>query len=57
MDKINKAWHEANAMPKNPRFAQRVAWHREHAGACGCRAVRPSIAATIAAEDSAQSAA
>lgn len=36
MGKINKEWHEANKMPKNPGVTERVNWHREHAKHCKC---------------------
>ena len=35
--KINKEWHLANKMPKNPTFEQRVKWHKEHNKNCQCR--------------------
>jgi hypothetical protein len=35
--RINKAWHEANRMPKNPSLDQRVAWHIGHTKHCQCR--------------------
>ncbi len=35
--KINKEWHLANKMPKNPTLDQRVKWHIEHARNCSCR--------------------
>jgi hypothetical protein len=34
---LNRAWHEAHRMPKNPTLDQRLAWHREHAKHCACR--------------------
>jgi len=34
--KINREWHLANKMPKNPTLEQRIAWHKEHAKNCGC---------------------
>ncbi len=37
MNKINKEWHEQNAMPKNATFEQRLAWHLEHRKHCDCR--------------------
>lgn len=40
---LNRDWHEANAMPKNATTAQRVAWHRKHQKACGCRPVPKSL--------------
>jgi len=34
---INKNWHLANKMPKNPNLDQRVKWHVEDAKNCQCR--------------------
>jgi hypothetical protein len=36
-NKINKEWHLAHPMPKNPSLEQRIAWHLDHAQNCGCR--------------------
>jgi hypothetical protein len=35
---INREWHEAHRMPKNPTRDQRAEWHAAHADECGCRA-------------------
>jgi hypothetical protein len=43
MDEINAVWHRTHRMPTNPTRAQRVAWHAEHAAACGCRPVPRSL--------------
>ena len=43
MDEINVVWHRTHRMPTNPTRAQRVAWHAEHAAACGCRPVPRSL--------------
>jgi hypothetical protein len=45
---VNADWHAANPMPAHPTFEQRVAWHGEHAVACGCREPPPDIAARLA---------
>jgi hypothetical protein len=37
--KINKDWHLAHTMPKNPSLQQRIKWHLEHAKYCGCRPI------------------
>ncbi|WP_419701546.1 hypothetical protein [Mucilaginibacter sp. NFX135] len=37
--KFNKEWHQANLMPKNATFAQRVNWHLEHLKNCSCRPI------------------
>jgi hypothetical protein len=40
---INKAWHLAHKMPKNPSLDQRVEWHVEHARHCSCRKLEGKI--------------
>lgn len=50
MGTINRAWHEANRMPKNPTPAQRAAWHYAHAVNCTCREITPTIAALLKEE-------
>ena len=37
MGKINKEWHLANRMPKNPTIDQKIKWHLEHSKSCTCR--------------------
>jgi hypothetical protein len=37
--RLNKEWHEAHLMPKNPSLQQRIEWHLEHAKNCGCREI------------------
>lgn len=32
--KINKEWHLAHPMPKNPTQEQRLKWHLEHSKHC-----------------------
>ena len=34
--KLNKEWHLAHPMPKNPTQQQRIEWHLEHAKNCSC---------------------
>lgn len=46
---LNREWHEAHRMPPKPTRRQRVEWHAEHAGACGCREVPPNLAADVRA--------
>lgn len=41
--KINKAWHLANPMPKNPTLEQRITWHKAHQLNCSCRPVPKSL--------------
>lgn len=43
MNRINKEWHLANKMPKNPTLDQRVQWHVEHAQNCKCRKLEGKI--------------
>lgn len=45
--KLNKAWHLANKMPKNPTMEQRIAWHTGHAKHCRCREMPPQLKAEI----------
>ncbi len=42
--KINKEWHLAHPMPKNPTFDQRVEWHLEHQKNCACRPIAGKLA-------------
>ena len=42
--KINKEWHLANPMPKNPTFEQRAEWHLEHQKNCACRPIAGKLA-------------
>jgi hypothetical protein len=44
---MNKEWHAKNRMPKNATMDQRVRWHEEHALACGCRPVPPTVRAAM----------
>lgn len=37
MKNINKQWHKAHRMPKNPTHQQRIKWHTEHVKHCSCR--------------------
>jgi hypothetical protein len=37
--KLNKEWHLAHRMPKNPTEEQRIHWHIEHAKHCQCREI------------------
>jgi hypothetical protein len=40
---LNKQWHQAHPMPKNPALEQRIAWHVAHEEHCGCRKMPESI--------------
>jgi hypothetical protein len=48
---MNKRWHAAHVMPPNPTREQRIAWHAEHAAACGCRPVPTDLLADVEASD------
>ncbi len=47
MGTINKEWHLAHKMPKNPTLEQRLDWHEEHAKHCTCREMPASLAKLI----------
>jgi len=42
--KINKEWHLAHPMPRNPTFEQRVEWHLAHQKNCACRPIAGKLA-------------
>lgn len=44
---MNREWHEANPMPPKASLNERIAWHLEHARACGCREIPASILAEL----------
>lgn len=46
---VNRGWHEAHRMPKNPTREERVEWHAEHAAACSCRPIPSGLAAEVRA--------
>jgi hypothetical protein len=35
--KLNREWHLAHKMPKNPTHEQRLEWHLAHLLNCACR--------------------
>lgn len=39
--RLNKEWHLAHKMPKNPTIEQRIYWHTEHIKNCQCRSDIP----------------
>ncbi len=43
MGSINKAWHLAHKMPKNPTKEQRLLWHAGHLEHCTCRMPTPKL--------------
>jgi hypothetical protein len=46
--KLNKEWHFAHKMPKNPSLEDRIAWHLEHSKYCQCREIPMDIKKEIA---------
>ncbi|HWS48988.1 MAG TPA: hypothetical protein VN174_02990 [Candidatus Methanoperedens sp.] len=40
---INRDWHLANKMLKNPTLDQRIEWHLEHSKNCDCRVLGGKI--------------
>ncbi len=50
MPGINRQWHAAHRVPKNPKLQARVAWHGERAAACGCRAMLAALATAHGAQ-------
>lgn len=46
-NKINKAWHEKNKMPKNATLEQRIEWHIDHHQHCQCRDIPEKLKAEI----------
>jgi len=45
--KLNKEWHLAHRMPKNPTLDQRIEWHIEHSKHCKCRPMPDKLKAEI----------
>ena len=48
MGNINKEWHTAHLMPKNPTRDERGEWHSGHLDECGCRTTSEAEALLIA---------
>lgn len=38
-NRVNREWHLAHPMPKNPTEEVRLRWHLEHAKHCRCRPI------------------
>jgi hypothetical protein len=51
---INADWHRAHVMARNASLDERVAWHLEHAEACGCRAMPRTVTEELARRRQAQ---
>ncbi|HLG12005.1 MAG TPA: hypothetical protein VI876_09620 [Dehalococcoidia bacterium] len=47
--KLNREWHLAHVMAKNPTNEQRYTWHLEHEQACACRAISDKLRREIEA--------
>ncbi|MBL0019439.1 MAG: hypothetical protein IPP17_24160 [Bacteroidetes bacterium] len=45
--KLNVTWHRSHPMPENPTLEQRIHWHLEHAGVCGCREIPAKLIAEL----------
>jgi len=46
---LNNEWHANHVMPPNPTRDQKIAWHAEHAVACGCRPVPADLMSDVEA--------
>jgi hypothetical protein len=51
---INREWHESHRMPERATLDDRVAWHVEHATACGCRPMPRTVVDELARRDRVQ---
>jgi hypothetical protein len=40
---MDAGWHDAHVLGQGAPMDARVAWHLEHAAACGCRAVPRTV--------------
>ena len=40
---INRDWHRAHVLGQGASMDRRVAWHLEHAAACGCRGIPQTV--------------
>ena len=45
--KLNREWHLAHKMPRNPTLEQRLEWHADHAANCACREMPPDLRAEL----------
>jgi hypothetical protein len=48
--RLNAEWHRAHRMPAHATLTQRIAWHRAHAIACGCRPIPKRILEAMSIE-------
>ena len=44
---LNAAWHKAHPMSARATLDERVAWHVDHAKACGCRPMPATVSAEL----------
>lgn len=44
---MNKTWHEAHRMPKNPTQEERITWHTKHQEHCSCRPIPQKLQEVI----------
>jgi hypothetical protein len=44
---VNAEWHRAHVLGQHAGMDERVAWHQEHAVACGCRPIPAPVQAVI----------
>jgi Uri superfamily endonuclease len=47
--RVNRTWHAEHRLSRRASFDERVAWHIDHALACGCRPIPPVVAEAIEA--------
>ena len=47
MAMLNATWHKQHPMPMKSSLEQRVEWHLDHAKACGCREMPPTVLAEL----------
>ncbi|GCE76152.1 hypothetical protein [Cellulomonas biazotea] len=40
---MDAGWHDAHVLGQGAPMDARIAWHLEHAAACGCRAVPRTV--------------
>ena len=45
--KLNREWHLANPLSKNPSIEDGIRWHLAHREACACREMPESVRAEV----------
>jgi hypothetical protein len=48
---INADWHRAHVLGSGAPMADRIVWHQEHSGVCGCRPIPESVLKAIAKQE------